>query len=105
MRKSLPFLAALAAVGALPNIHVGGFARTAPVATASQAPSAQQQPASTTQSAVASAAWDRWWSRRKATRRAGYPDGPGWSNRHVKRMATKRRNQQRHKAAARRTRG
>lgn len=31
----------------------------------------------------------------------GYPTGPGWSNRHVKRMATKRKNQQRHKKATR----
>jgi hypothetical protein len=29
----------------------------------------------------------------------GYPDGPGWSNRHVKRMATKRRNKARHKSS------
>ena len=28
-----------------------------------------------------------------------YPTGPGWTNRHVKRMATKRRNKARHKAA------
>lgn len=31
----------------------------------------------------------------------GYPSGPGWSNRHVKRMAAKRRNQARNKKAHR----
>ena len=31
----------------------------------------------------------------------GYPDGPGWSNRQVKRMATKRRNQARNKKSHR----
>ena len=30
-----------------------------------------------------------------------YPDGPGWSNRQVKRMATKRRNQARNKKSHR----
>ena len=37
--------------------------------------------------------------------RGGYPNGPGWTVAHVKRMARKRRNQQRHKAACRRKGG
>lgn len=35
----------------------------------------------------------------------GYPQGPGWTAAHVKRMSQKRRNQQRHKAACRRSGG
>ncbi len=104
MRKSTLTVAAmfglLASTGAFfpPGGSVAPPERTA---TSSTPAGAEKNTQGTNRSPVSTAAWDRWGLGMPRNRRSGYPNGPGWSNRHVQRMARKRRNALRHRKSAR----
>jgi len=97
----LATIAAMAAVAGLGTSPQSQTPSGSPTASSTSGSAKQPAKPSTSQAAQRADLGILSGGRSPHTRRSGYPNGPGWSNRHVQRMARKRRNQQRHRKACR----
>lgn len=102
MKRLSSSVAALAVLGAAGTLMPGAQVWPASETSVKAITKSTQQTNGQTPAGASKAqadAWNRWWARHRCTSRRR--PGPGWSNRHVQRMARKRRNQARHKRAVR----